>query len=82
MLQHEHSDANGAEQKFREAISLAHLREQRSMELRAATSLGRHLLDCGRRAEASDALAGICSWFTEGLSTADLKSARAVLASA
>ncbi len=80
MLQHEPSDANGVEQKFREAISLAHLREQRSMELRAATSLGRHLLDCGRRAEASDALAGICSWFTEGLCTADLKSARAVLA--
>jgi len=43
------------------------------------TSLARLLANRGRRDEARAMLAEICSWFTEGFDTADLKEAKALL---
>ena len=68
-----------AETRFRRAIELARSQGARSLELRAATSLARLWRDQDKRAEAFDLLAPICGRFTEGLDTADLKDARALL---
>jgi DNA-binding winged helix-turn-helix (wHTH) protein len=61
-----------AEQSFRRAVGMARSRGERSLELRAATSLAR----ATRRPEA---LREIYGWFTEGFETADLRSARVLL---
>jgi len=68
-----------AENSFREAIALAHSIEARSMELRAATSLGRLLQSAGRDGEARGILAPLYASFTEGLDTRDLKEAKQLL---
>ena len=49
------------------------------VELRATVGLARLLAKQGRRAEARTMLADIYCWFTEGLDTADLKEAKALL---
>ena len=72
-------DMPAAEVTLRRAIDLAHLRQARSLELRAATSLARLWGERGRRGEASDLLSPIYGWFTEGFDTADLKEAKALL---
>ena len=64
---------------FQRAIALAHRRELRSLELRAATSLARLWRDQGRYQEARRALADIYGWFTEGFDTEDLRAAKALL---
>ena len=79
MLRSEQVDVGDAERMFCRAISIARGQELKSLELRAATSLARLMLQMGRRDEAREALAGIYDWFTEGFDTADLKSARALL---
>jgi predicted ATPase len=63
------------------ARSLAKARQQnaRSLELRAAISLARLRRDRSKRTEARDLLAPVYGWFTEGLDTADLKEAKALL---
>ena len=68
-----------AEYCFRRAVAAARERDARLIELRAATNLAGLLAEEGRRAEASEVLARIYSWFTEGFDTADLKEARALL---
>jgi tetratricopeptide (TPR) repeat protein len=68
-----------AEAAFRTAIEIAHRRNSKSWELRAATSLARLLRDTGRSGEAHAMLAGIYNWFTEGFDTPDLKDAKALL---
>ena len=72
-------DMPGAEVTLRRAIDLARLQQAKSLELRAATSLAGLWGEQGRRAEASDLLAPIYGWFTEGFDTADLKEAKALL---
>jgi DNA-binding winged helix-turn-helix (wHTH) protein/tetratricopeptide (TPR) repeat protein len=67
------------ERCFRRAVALARTRGEHSFELRAATSLARLLAGRGRRADARAELKGIYDWFTEGLETADLRAARALL---
>ena len=47
--------------------------------LRAAMSLARLWQQQGKRAEAYERLAPIDGWFTEGLDTADLQEAKALL---
>jgi predicted ATPase len=47
--------------------------------LRAATSLARLWGEQGRREEASDLLAPVYGWFTEGFGTPDLKEAKVLL---
>ncbi len=68
-----------AERCLRRALEIAREREEKSHELRAATSLGRLLRDQGRRDEARALLAPVYDWFTEGFDTADLKDAKALL---
>jgi class 3 adenylate cyclase/predicted ATPase len=68
-----------AEACFRHALEIAKGQQARSWELRAATSLARLWNAQGRRAQAYDLLAGIHAGFTEGLDTADLQEAEALL---
>jgi predicted ATPase len=50
-----------------------------SWELRAAMSMARLWRDQGKRDEATDLLAPVYGWFTEGFDTLDLKEAKALL---
>ena len=69
-----------AEQRFEEALTIARRQHARSLELRAAMSLSRLWQRQGKRREASQLLAEIYGWFTEGFDTADLQDAKALLA--
>jgi class 3 adenylate cyclase/predicted ATPase len=68
-----------AEAAFDRALAVARRQQARSWELRAAVSLARLRGEARRRAEARELLGPIYGWFTEGLDTADLKAARALL---
>jgi len=68
-----------AERCFREALKIARGQSAKSLELRAATSLGRLLDHQGKRDDGQCLLSEAYSWFTEGFDTADLKEARALL---
>jgi class 3 adenylate cyclase/predicted ATPase len=71
--------AYDADACFRTAIEIARGQSSRSLELRATSSLARLLTKHGKRDEARTMLAEIYGWFTEGLDTADLKDAKALL---
>jgi predicted ATPase len=77
LLRQGHSEA--AEELYRKALSIAREQEAKLWELRAAMSLARLGRDQGRRWEASDLLAPVYGWFTEGFDTPDLKEAKALL---
>ena len=62
-----------------QALKAAQEQGARLLELRAAMSLGRVLHAEGRYNEAQGLLAPIYTWFTEGLDTADLLQAKALL---
>ena len=79
LLKQDNPARSDAERCFNDAIELARSRSEKSLELRAATSLARLLAAQGRRGEARGALEPVYGWFTEGFGTADLKSARALL---
>jgi tetratricopeptide (TPR) repeat protein len=79
LLSQGHAAAPEAENCFRTAVELARRGARRSLELRAATSLGRLLQRQGKREDARHMLAQIYSWFTEGFDTADLRDARMLL---
>jgi class 3 adenylate cyclase/predicted ATPase len=64
---------------FAQSIRIAQQQQAKSLELRAATSLARLWGEQGRRTEASNLLAPVYGWFTEGFGTADLNEARALL---
>jgi predicted ATPase len=64
---------------FRQALAVAHRQSAKSMELRAAMSLGRLWQHQGKWDEARELLAEIYGWFTEGFETADLQEAKALL---
>ncbi len=68
-----------AESLFLGAIASAKSQDGKYFELRAATSLARHWLRQGNKAEARNLLAPIYDWFTEGFDTLDLKDAKALL---
>jgi len=74
------SDHAAAERSFREALAIARGQGAHVWELRAATSLGRLLGQRGRRDEARQILGDVSGRFTEGLDTADLVDATALLA--
>jgi DNA-binding winged helix-turn-helix (wHTH) protein/predicted ATPase len=69
-----------AEGCFRQAIELARRRSARSLELRAATSLGRLWRERGQSTRARRLLKPLCEWFSEGADTADLMAARQLVA--
>lgn len=64
---------------FGRAIEIARRQAARSWELRAALSQARLLVAERQRDEAGRILAGVYDWFTEGLDTADLREAKALL---
>ncbi len=68
-----------AEACFQEAIAIAQRQQAKSWELCATTSLCRLWQRQGRREDAHRMLAEIYGSFTEGLDTADLREARALL---
>ena len=70
-----------AEGCFRQALEISRRQSAKSLELRAATSLGRLLQRQGKREDARRQLAEIYAWFTEGFDTADLRDARVLLES-
>jgi predicted ATPase/class 3 adenylate cyclase len=61
------------------ALDVARRQEAKSLELRAAISLGRLWQQQGKRDEARALLAPIYGWFTEGFDTADLQEAKTLL---
>jgi class 3 adenylate cyclase/tetratricopeptide (TPR) repeat protein len=72
-------DLLGADQIYRRAIAVAQRQNAMTLELRAATSLARLWLGQGKCAEASDLLAPVYGWFTEGFDTPVLQDAKALL---
>jgi predicted ATPase/class 3 adenylate cyclase len=68
-----------AETCFQKALEIARRQQARSLELRAAMSLGRLWQRQGKRAGAHELLAAIYGWFSEGFETADLREAKALL---
>jgi predicted ATPase len=75
---HAHSHLE-AESCFQQALKVARQQQAKSLELRAAMSLCRLWAHRGQCDEAWELLAPIYGWFTEGLDTADLQEARALL---
>jgi class 3 adenylate cyclase/predicted ATPase len=72
-------DAAKTEAYFNQALSISRAQEAKSWELRAAMSMARLWRDRGKRDEASNLLAPIYGWFTEGFDTPDFKEAKALL---
>ena len=74
------SDHAAAEGSFREALAVGRQQGAQAWELRAATSLARFLGRRDRRDEARQTLGDVYGRFTEGLDTANLTDAKALLA--
>jgi predicted ATPase len=64
---------------LQQALDIAHRQQTKSWELRAAMSLCRLWQQQDKHAEARALLADIYGWFTEGLDTGDLRTAKALL---
>jgi predicted ATPase len=64
---------------FRQALSTAQAQSAKSLELRAATSMGRLLFSQGERTSAIRLVSDVYDWFTEGLDTADLVGAKRLI---
>jgi predicted ATPase len=73
------ADPAEAEACFRQALEVARRQGARSLELRAALSLGRLFLRQGRREQGRQIVAGTFGWFTEGVDTLDHRDAQALL---
>jgi adenylate cyclase len=69
----------GAEANFLRALEVARSQQAKSLELRAAMSLGRLWQVQGKRDDARTLLVPVYHWFTEGFDTADLQEAKALL---
>jgi tetratricopeptide (TPR) repeat protein len=69
-----------AEQSFLKAIEISRERGAKALELRAATSLSRMLINTARHAEALRLLQPIHDWFSEGSDWPELKAAKSILA--
>jgi class 3 adenylate cyclase/tetratricopeptide (TPR) repeat protein len=68
-----------ASRHFARALDIARRQGAKSLELRAALGQARLLQRQGRRAEAREPLEAICSWFTEGLDSTEMRAARGLL---
>jgi predicted ATPase len=68
------------EEHFARSLAVSRRQQARSLELRAALSLGRLWRDRGRHADARRLLADTYNSFTEGFGTADLVETRMLLA--
>jgi hypothetical protein len=72
-------ERDDGERQLRQAIDVSRRRSQRMLELRATVSLARLWQREGRRGGAREMLDDVCSWFTEGFSTPDLRATKTVL---
>lgn len=72
-------DVEGAQRHFLSSLDHARAQQARGWELRAATSLATLWKSQGKCQEATELLAPVYGWFTEGFDTKDLKDARALL---
>jgi predicted ATPase len=72
-------NATAAYACFQQALHVARQQQAKSLELRAAMSLGRLWQQQGKRDAACALLAPIYGWFTEGFDTTDLREAKALL---
>jgi predicted ATPase len=72
-------DEAAAEESFRRALDIAGDLGARSLQLRAALSLGRLLARRGRDADAHELVGGVYGGFTEGFETSDLVTARKLI---
>ena len=72
-------DIAKAEGYFEHALGVARQQQAKSLELRAAISLARLWRDQGKVPQASELLAPVYGWFTEGFDALDLKEAKALL---
>jgi class 3 adenylate cyclase/predicted ATPase len=80
LLRQQETPQEEAEAWLQRALDVARRQEAKSLELRAAMSLARLWQRQGKRNAARELLAPIYGWFTEGLDTADLQEAKALLA--
>src|SRR5262249_27564947 len=69
-----------AEACFLKAIDVARRQQAKSLELKAALSLGRLWLRQGKTGQARQLLEELYGWFGEGFATKDLRAAEALLA--
>ena len=72
--------AQGAKASYLQSLESARKQQARGWELRTASSLARLLQQEGKIEEARALLAPVYGWFSEGFDTADLTSARQLLA--
>jgi class 3 adenylate cyclase/predicted ATPase len=72
-------DAAKGQACFERALAVSRAQQAKSWELRAAMSMARLWSDQGKRNEASDLLAPVYGWFTEGFDSRDLKEAKGLL---
>jgi predicted ATPase len=79
LLQQAVPDAAQAAACFSQALDVARQQQAKSFELRAATSLARLWQSQDKCQAASELLAPVYEWFTEGFDTADLQEAKALL---
>jgi DNA-binding SARP family transcriptional activator len=70
------ADVEEIEEAFRRSLEIAQSQKAKSLELRAATSLGQFWKATGRATAAKRLLAPLYAWFSEGLDTPDLKNTR------
>lgn len=73
------ADEEEAEALFHRALEIAQSQRAKSLELRAALSLGRLWNEQGLPERSRELLAPIYAWFTEGFDSPDLVEARALL---
>jgi predicted ATPase len=74
-----HEEQDEAEGCFRQALAVAKAQKAKSLELRAAMSLGRLWVQQSRRSEARNVLHEIFARFTEGFDTPDLQEAKLMM---
>ena len=79
LLQLPTPDVNQADACFQQALDVARRQQAKALELRATLSLSRLWQQQGKREAAQQALAPVYGWFAEGLDTADLQEAKALL---
>jgi class 3 adenylate cyclase/predicted ATPase len=72
-------DLAKAQAYFERALAVARQQQAKSWEMRAAISMARLRRDQGKPQQASELLAPVYNWFTEGFGTLDLKEAKALL---
>src|SRR5712692_1919203 len=79
LLMQSETNAMEAQGCLHEGLQIARRQNARALELRAAVSLGRLYQKQGKNEDARGILTPIYGWFTEGLETADLTEAKALL---